>query len=251
MRGVPFINIPTSLLAMVDSSIGGKNGVDLPEGKNLLGTFNQPEAVIVNYKYLHTLPKAELINGLAEIIKYGLIADVHLLEYIEKNVNSIFELNSEALELLITRSCSIKKRFIEGDEKENDKRKILNFGHTIGHALEHTSDFAISHGNAVSAGMVFDIWFSSKLYGSGLELFKRSTKLLNAVGLLYKIPSKYDVRELVEYIKVDKKSDGQFIDYIFLPEIGKPVVKSINIGAEIYPALLEYKNLPTDIFTVS
>lgn len=164
-RGIPYIQIPTTLLAMVDSSIGGKTGVDMECGKNLIGTTTQPIAVFIDTNYLKTLPVKQIRNGLAEIIKYGIIADQKLFKFIEQNLNKIFAHEEKAINYIIKRSVEIKVKIIEEDEKEKGKRMLLNYGHTYGHALERLSGYTLLHGYAISIGMVIinDIAIKKKL----------------------------------------------------------------------------------------
>ncbi|HUP89099.1 MAG TPA: 3-dehydroquinate synthase, partial [Longimicrobiales bacterium] len=154
MRGVPIVQVPTSLLAMIDASIGGKTGVDAPAGKNLIGAFHQPAVVVIDPLVLNTLPDDELRNGLAEAIKHGAIADAAYLATIPKSIDAIFQRDPAALNALIKRSVELKARHVSEDVHEAGARAALNFGHTIGHALEHVSHFALPHGSAVALGMV-------------------------------------------------------------------------------------------------
>ena len=154
MRSIPYIQIPTTLLAQVDSSVGGKTGVDLPEGKNLLGTFYQPKAVYIGLSFLKTLSDKDFSTGLAEVIKYGIIGDQNLFEFLEHESGGIKKHNPSMMKSLVGRSCKIKAQVVEMDEKELGLRRILNFGHTLGHALEASSGYSLSHGEAVAIGMV-------------------------------------------------------------------------------------------------
>ena len=154
MRGVPFIQIPTSLLAQVDSSVGGKTGVDIAEGKNMVGTFYQPKAVYIDTDVLKTLPEEEYLSGMAEVIKHGFIRDNEFLGFLETNRPQLMALENAAVVRIIHTSCLIKAEVVSADERESDARRILNFGHTIGHAVEAASQFSISHGFAVAIGMV-------------------------------------------------------------------------------------------------
>ncbi|MEK7085497.1 MAG: 3-dehydroquinate synthase, partial [Patescibacteria group bacterium] len=153
-RGIPYIQIPTTLLAMVDSAIGGKTGVDLKSGKNLIGTITQPKAVFIDTNYLKTLPENQIRNGLAEIIKCGVIKDAKLFKFIEQNLDKILKLDKKAINYIIQRSVEIKVEIIEHDEKESGQRMILNYGHTYVHALEKLSNYTLLHGYAISIGMV-------------------------------------------------------------------------------------------------
>ncbi|MBD3330068.1 3-dehydroquinate synthase, partial [Candidatus Peregrinibacteria bacterium] len=150
MRGIPYIQIPTTLLAMVDSSVGGKTGIDLPSGKNLIGAFHQPSSVFIGIDYIKNLPQKQVKNGLAEIIKYGVIKDKKLFEYIKKNLEKILNNNEAALTKIITASVKIKEKIVEKDEHDKGERIILNYGHTFGHAIEKKSGYKLLHGFAIS-----------------------------------------------------------------------------------------------------
>ncbi len=155
MRGVPFVQVPTTLLAMVDSSVGGKTGVNHPMGKNMIGAFYQPKKVLMDLDVLKTLPKEEFLSGMAEVIKYGVIWDAAFFEYLDKNREKILALDREALSHIIRRSCEIKAEVVSKDEREGGLRAILNFGHTVGHAIETAENYTMRHGEAVAIGMVY------------------------------------------------------------------------------------------------
>ena len=155
-RGIPFIHVPTSLLAMVDASVGGKAAINTSQGKNLIGCFHQPEGVFIDLAFLETLPKEELLNGLAEVVKMSLIMDKGLFESIEKNSERILTKDKETMVHLIKRCVELKRNVVQKDEKETGLRQILNFGHTIGHAIETESDFDKKHGFCVSLGMAVE-----------------------------------------------------------------------------------------------
>ncbi len=156
MRGVAFINIPTTLLAMCDASIGGKNGVDTDGGKNILGTFYHPEVVIIQPKYLKTLPEKEIKNGVAEALKMAIMSDKKMFKFIEQNREKILKKDIPTLEKIINRCVEIKSEIVESDEKDAGPRHILNYGHTIGHAIEKASNYTIEHGTAISLGMIYE-----------------------------------------------------------------------------------------------
>ena len=164
MRSVPYIQIPTTLVGQVDSAIGGKTAVDLPQGKNLLGTFYQPRAVFADLNFLDTLPEKEFNNGLAEIIKYGIIEDEKMFKLLEENMDAVKSRDSAHLLKIIETCCRIKKSIVEIDEREQGLRRILNFGHTLGHALEAVSDYALSHGEGVALGMIAAAKLSVKMH---------------------------------------------------------------------------------------
>lgn len=156
-RGIPFVQVPTTLVAQVDSSVGGKTGVDHRLGKNLIGAFHQPKAVWIDPMNLHTLPKREWIAGLAEVIKYGIIADQSFFAYLERTIPSLLKLEAQAVMQIVKRSCEIKAQVVAEDEQESDRRRILNYGHTIGHALESLGGYrSLIHGEAVGIGLVLE-----------------------------------------------------------------------------------------------
>ena len=155
LRGVPYVQVPTTLLAQVDSSVGGKTGVNHADGKNLIGAFYQPKLVLIDVAVLKTLPRRELAAGLAEVIKYGVIEDAALFARLEEQIDKLIQLDSDLLIQTIATSCAIKAKVVEADEREEDYRAVLNFGHTIGHALEAVTGYTeFLHGEAIGIGMV-------------------------------------------------------------------------------------------------
>ncbi|MEZ0328564.1 MAG: 3-dehydroquinate synthase [Dissulfuribacterales bacterium] len=220
MRGVPFIQIPTTLLAQVDSSVGGKTGVDLAEGKNLLGTFYQPKLVLTDVNTLSTLPKQELKNGLAEVIKYAMIRSPKLFQILEEKWNEVLELDSEVITTIVALSCAIKAEIVEQDEKEAGLRRILNFGHTAGHAIEAAADYTISHGEAVNMGMVVAARMAFKRELMGFEEFSRFVRLLERFDLPYAIPARFSPKELLSIMKHDKKMQSGELHYVLNKGIG-------------------------------
>ncbi len=220
MRGIPFVQIPTTLLAQVDSSIGGKTGVDLPEGKNLLGTFYQPKLVLTDVNTLSTLPEQELKNGLAEVIKYAMIRSPKLFNILEQKWNEILSLNAGVITAIVAISCAIKAEIVEQDEKEADLRRILNFGHTAGHAIEAAANYTISHGEAVNMGMVVAARMSFKRELMRFEEFSRFIRLLERFGLPYAIPARFSPKELLAIMKHDKKVQHGELHYVLNKGIG-------------------------------
>ncbi len=220
LRGIPFFQIPTSLLAQIDSSVGGKVAVNHPLGKNLIGAFYQPKGVFIQPSMLHTLPKRELLSGLAEVIKYGMIADEELLSFMEIHCEKILAKDMDCLELLIKRSCEIKAEVVQKDEKESSLRMILNFGHTIGHAIEGVTGFKkYTHGEAVAMGMLGAAKISYYLEKCSLECVSRLKNLL----IQYQLPvTPLDcaVNELLAYISRDKKAVSSQINWILLNHTG-------------------------------
>jgi len=224
MRSVPYINVPTTLMAQVDSSIGGKTAIDLPEGKNLLGTFYQPKGVVIDVKFLDTLPEVEFHNGLAEVIKYGIIEDIELFRFLEEHVKAIKERDCEILVKIIENSCRIKKGIVEIDEKDKGLRRILNFGHTIGHAIEAESHYTVAHGVAISLGMVAAVRISEKLYDLPGEERNRIENLMKTVGLPCRIPHTVTNNGILSRLKMDKKKEGSVIHFVLLKKMGMPFI---------------------------
>ncbi|MBD3156545.1 3-dehydroquinate synthase [Candidatus Peregrinibacteria bacterium] len=221
MRGIPYIQIPTTLLAMVDSSVGGKTGVDTKWGKNLIGSFYNPKAVYIKPSYLQTLPKKQLRNGFSEIIKYGIIARPSLLTFLQKNKESLFAAKTKATSKLIAPCVRIKRTMVQVDERENGMRKLLNYGHTIGHAIEKQSHYTVQHGQAISIGMsiintiaVSKKWMSKK----NAETIK---KLFKTYGLPTKLPTSFSNVALVNSIKMDKKIKHNKKTFVVATKLGK------------------------------
>lgn len=226
MRGIPYIQIPTTLLAMVDSAIGGKTGVDLEAGKNLIGTTSQPKAVFVDINYLKTLPQNQIINGLSEIIKYGVIKDKKLFKYIEKNLDKILNKDVSALEYIIERSIKIKVKIIEKDERElTDERILLNYGHTFGHALEKMSNYTLLHGFAISIGMVMVNRLAVEKKIMKESDAERIKTLLQKAGLPITSMKKPGTKDILS----DKKRSGDYMNFVLAKKIGKAIVHKEKI----------------------
>ena len=221
LRGIGFIQIPTTLLAQVDSSVGGKTAVNLPQGKNLVGSFCQPKAVIIDTETLKTLPDNVLSDGMAEVIKYGAICDKTLFQKLEK-ISSKEEL-FENIEDIIYNCCNIKREIVEEDEVDTGRRMILNFGHTFGHAIEKINNFSgVTHGMAVAAGMVM----ASK-WGEERDITPNDThKRIEGILKNYNLPVEFDVtkEELLKSVSSDKKSEGENINLILLQSIGNAII---------------------------
>lgn len=225
MRGIDYIQIPTTLIAQVDSSVGGKVGVNLKAGKNLCGAFYQPKRVYVNVTTLKSLPKRELRSGLAEIIKYGVIADKELFNFVENNIKQIFDCEEKVLIKIIKRCCEIKAKIIEKDEKENNLRKILNYGHTVGHAIESLSNYYINHGEAISLGMIAEAYISNQLGYLSKETLYRIKAILKRAGLPIKV-GRIKIGEIINKMKIDKKVMDKRIRFVLPQQIGK--MKSVK-----------------------
>ncbi len=224
MRGIPCIHFPTTLLAQIDSCIGGKTGVDTAAGKNLIGTFHQPKAVFIDTAFLRTLPDREFRNGLAEMVKYALIESPELATLMEANVEKLRNRDLSFLEGLIASCCRIKKNIVEIDEKETGLRRILNFGHTVGHALEAESDYAIPHGDAVSVGMAAATRISQRLNYLSNEDADRITSFIRNMGLVERIDPGVKTDAILARLKMDKKKQGENIHFVLLKKMGMPFV---------------------------
>jgi 3-dehydroquinate synthase len=224
MRGIPYIQVPTTLLAQVDSSIGGKTGIDLSAGKNILGTFYQPKGVFIDLAFLKTLEPRELKNGLAEVVKYGIIDDPELFSTLETRAEDVTSQNADLLKEIVTKSCCIKKGVVEIDEQEKGIRRILNFGHTIGHAIETESGYTIPHGDAISMGMVAASILSERMQYLPSEDRQRIIALIGAIGLPDRIPANLSLEGIFTHMKGDKKKAGDTLNLVLLKKIGIPFV---------------------------
>ena len=224
MRGVPFVQIPTTLLAQVDSSVGGKTGINHPLGKNMIGAFYQPRAVIADTATLDTLPERELSAGLAEVIKHGAILDAGFFDWIEQNIGKLVARNHDALAHAILRSCEIKADVVKRDEREGGLRAVLNFGHTFGHAIENGLGYgAWLHGEAVGCGMVMAADLSQRLGLIDAASVARLRKLVAAAGLPVVAPD-LGAERWIELMEVDKKNEGGAIKFILLKPLGSPSI---------------------------
>lgn len=227
MRGVPFIQIPTTLLSQVDSSVGGKTGINHPLGKNMIGAFYQPQAVIADTSTLTTLPDKELSAGLAEVIKHGAIIDAEFFTWIESNIEKLRAKDPIALAYAISRSCEIKADVVRQDEREGGLRAILNFGHTFGHAIESGLGFGTwLHGEAVGCGMVMAADLSCRLGLIDYVSKVRIINLIEAAGLPTVAPDLGEERWL-ELMEVDKKNEGGKIKFILLKPLGSPLITTV------------------------
>lgn len=220
-RGVTFIQVPTSLLAMVDSSVGGKTGINTRHGKNLLGTIYQPDAVFTGINFLKTLSEEEFCNGISEIVKMSLILDKDLFNFIKDNHEKILSKDEKTLIHIIKRSIQLKKYVVERDEKEKGLRQILNFGHTIAHAIEAESKFKIKHGLAVSLGMIVESKISFIERNLSEKELDEIINLIRRLKLPYRLDRKVDKDKLLSLMKNDKKSVSSIPRFIILDNIGK------------------------------
>lgn len=224
MRGIPFVQIPTTLLAQVDSSVGGKTGVDIPEGKNLVGAFYQPKAVFADISVLGTLPRKELLGGLAEVIKYGVIRDAAFFDFLKENHQGILALEPELIQKTVQHCCRIKADVVSEDEREGGVRRILNYGHTIGHAVEATSDYSLIHGLAVSIGMVAAARLAVQNGFLADDDCRKIIDILQLYGMPVEVPGTLDRARIKKYLLADKKTVGGRVFYVLPTAIGKTVI---------------------------
>jgi shikimate kinase/3-dehydroquinate synthase len=227
LRGIPWVQVPTSLVAMVDASIGGKVGVNHPQGKNLIGAFYQPSLVLVDCQTITTLPQRELTSGWAEVIKHGLILDKEFFEFLESNVNRLTKLEDKLLTQAIAHSAAIKARVVNQDEKEREgKRTILNYGHTIAHGLEAAGQYKrFLHGEAVAIGMMGAARISQRLGLLPSGVVTRQQALLQKFNLPTAFPG-LDLTDITRAMELDKKTKGKVIRWVLLEDIGKAIIRT-------------------------
>lgn len=223
MRGIKFGFIPTSLLALVDASIGGKNGIDVGVYKNMVGIIRQPSFILHDLNFLTSLPESEWQNGFAEIIKHACIKDAAMFKELEANDLKKYQKKKNLIGELIKRNALIKTKVVQHDEHESGERRLLNFGHTLGHALEN--QYELSHGQAVAIGMVYACKISEQITG-----FKETNRVASVIEK-YGLPTyaKFDNQKAFDVLKMDKKRERKEMNYILLEKIGKGVVKSISL----------------------
>ncbi|HET9313597.1 MAG TPA: 3-dehydroquinate synthase [Nitrospira sp.] len=227
-RGIPYVQIPTTLVAQVDSSVGGKTGVDHRLAKNLIGSFHQPKAVIIDPFMLQTLPRREWIAGLAEVIKYGIIADETLFSFLEMSMPDLLKLDPQAVMRAVARSCEIKAEVVAADERESDRRRILNYGHTIGHALESLGGYrGLIHGEAVGIGLVAEAELAVHLGFCGKDVSVRIRRLVQAAGLPDRLPPKTSFGALWRAMQHDKKVMGGTVIGVGPVRIGEVVIRPL------------------------
>ncbi|MDY6783919.1 MAG: 3-dehydroquinate synthase [Cyanobacteriota bacterium] len=241
LRGVHFVQVPTSLLAMVDASIGGKTGVNHPQGKNLIGAFYQPRGVAIDPLVLKTLPPREFRAGMAEVIKYGIIWDKELFERLEgaKRLDSFRYVSQELLDCILTRSCQAKADVVSQDEKEAGLRAILNYGHTVGHAVESLTGYRlVNHGEAVAIGMAVAGEIALKLEMWTEKDVQRQKALIEKAGLPVKIPAHLDIEAIIETLGTDKKVKAGKVRFVLPTRIGEAIV-SDRVSPEILRVVLQ------------
>ena len=238
MRGISYIQVPTSLLADVDSSIGGKVAVDLAGGKNIVGAFHQPKKVYIDISLLKKLPQKELLNGLAEVIKHAAIADKKLFVFLERNMNKILAGNEGILMNVVKRNCEIKGNIVERDEKEAGLRKIVNFGHTVGHAIETLTKYKkFSHGEAISIGMCVAAKVSADIKMISRRDAFRIVKLIENIGLPTQVPN-IPTGRIISELNKDKKAVEGKVEFVLLSRLGKAEY-GINVPEKIIEEAIE------------
>ena len=238
-RGVGLVQVPTTLLALVDSSVGGKTAVNHAAGKNLIGAFHQPKAVVADVRALRSLPMREYRAGLAEVVKCGVIMDAAFFSWLERHAQALLARDAKALRHAVRRCCEIKAAVVAGDERERGRRAILNFGHTFGHAIEALSDYAFLHGEAVAVGMAMAMRLSVRLGRAGEEDAARVRRLLDALGL--PLAARVDGAAMLDAMRMDKKTRGGRLRFVVCDGIG-----SVSVTAEA-PLEVAYAVIAADV----
>jgi len=238
MRGIALVQMPTTLLAQMDSSVGGKVGVNLPQGKNLVGAFYQPRLVLADTGTLTTLPERELRAGFAEVIKHGAIRDAEFFAWLEREYQHVLKLNPVAVTHAVRRCCEIKAEVVSADERESGLRAILNFGHTIGHAMEALSEYVgLLHGEAISMGMRFAANLSVKRAGLAQAEADRLEALLVASGLPTRLGAKFEIDQLIAAMRLDKKARNGKLRFVLLKRLGETIITNAVADADIEEAV--------------
>ena len=245
LRGIDFIQIPTTLLAAVDSSVGGKTAVNSKYGKNLIGSFYQPQLVICDLNFLTTLSKREFLSGYAEVLKYGLIRDKSFFEFLEKNHDKIFAHEEKTLKYIITESCKTKAEIVGRDEKESGERALLNFGHTFGHIFETETNYSdeILHGEAVAMGMLMAVKMSLNYEMINEDEFSKIKLHLDKCSFVIdpkKVRKMWNKQSLISHVYKDKKNENKNLTFILLTKIGDAVVKKSVPLADFVKVLEEF-----------
>ena len=235
MRGIACIQIPTTLLSQVDSSVGGKTGVNHPLGKNMIGTFYQPRLVWIDVESLKSLPEREFLAGMAEVIKYGVIWDEEFFSFLEKNCQGILSQKQDLLVQMIKRCCEIKAEVVSKDERESGLRAILNYGHTVGHAIETLTGYTrYLHGEAVSMGMVYEAEIAREMELIDTEAVKRLRSLISSYGMASKLEESLNPEQMIRVMQIDKKALSGRLRIVLPERIGK-----VQISSDIDNALLQ------------
>ncbi len=218
MRGIAFIQVPTTILSAVDSSVGGKTAINLDNGKNLVGTFYQPKAVYINTEFFKTLPSREIKSGYGEILKYALLSKSISLDLIMNGIS----------EKLVDECLKIKRNIVNLDEKESNLRALLNLGHTVGHAIESLSEYKISHGECVAKGLVFTVKASQKYFNLEDKTVNKMQKILSSYN--HDLSCEYSIDEIIKKISFDKKSDGKTVKFVLLKDVGNPIIVNLTFN---------------------
>ncbi|MCM3109276.1 3-dehydroquinate synthase [Lederbergia lenta] len=227
MRGIDFFQIPTTILAH-DSAVGGKTAINLPLGKNMVGVFHQPETVIYDIDFLKTLPTSEIRSGFAEVVKHALIADPQLLKYLMENITSLSEITDDMFVYILGRGIEIKAAVVSEDEKETGVRAVLNFGHTLGHAIEATAGYGkYTHGEAVMIGMVYALYLSKEKLGLTYDISK-FIEWIHQLGYDSHIPNYLSFDQAFQAMQRDKKSVANKPHFVLLASVGKPVLEEVE-----------------------
>lgn len=221
LRGIPYVQVPTTLLAMIDSSVGGKTGVDVPAGKNLLGAFHQPRLVVADLAVLESLPPQQVASGMAEAVKHGVIGDAAYFAALEREPEAIAARHPDALERVVRRSVEIKAAVVAADERESGRRAVLNFGHTVGHAIEATGRFGALHGEAVAIGMAYEARLAEVLGIAERGTAARLTGLLERYQLPLDLPDAANVDALIAAMQLDKKARDGAVRFALPEAIGR------------------------------
>ncbi len=238
MRGISFVQVPTTLLAQVDSSVGGKTGINHPLGKNMIGTFWQPRFVLIDVETLTTLPEREFLAGCAEVIKYGVIRDSALFQYLQDNRPAILRKEQHSLVHIIARSCANKAEVVASDEREAGLRAILNYGHTVGHALETTTDYRqYLHGEAVAIGMHVEACLAAILGIAHGAVVNRQKRLLADFGLPWKMPDSITPDRLLDAMELDKKTVSGSLTFVLPRSIGDVEIRSGISASDVEKSL--------------
>jgi 3-dehydroquinate synthase len=231
LRGIDFVQVPTTLLAQVDSAIGGKTGVNLRVGKNLVGAVHQPRLVVADVDLLRSLPRRELVGGMAEVVKYGVILSPSLFAYLEENRDLLDALDRDALTYVVRECAALKAKVVAEDEHESGLRAILNFGHTLGHALEAATEYrSYVHGEAVAIGLAFAVGVSVRRHGFPPTLANRVIRLLESLGLPTCLPAEIRPEALVRAMATDKKKDQDRVKFIGVEDLGRTRFEVLSLG---------------------
>lgn len=239
LRGVPVVQVPTSLVAMIDASVGGKTGLDVPAGKNLVGAFHPPRLVVADPETARSLPAAERAQGLAEAVKHGAILDEAYFHALEEEIDDLLDGEVEATTRAVLRSVSLKGDVVERDEREAGFRQILNFGHTLGHALEAATGYAVPHGAAVGLGMILEARLGERAGVTGEGTAKTLARVVMALGLPVRLPGGVDPERVIDFTRADKKVREGRARYVLLERIGRVARHGEGWSREIDPEAVE------------